>query len=139
MGKPRPRHIPSDGCGVRIDGEVYYPHEGEWVELVASETIGELRARVAFARLGPELDAVKGEPDEGRQMNAIMEAHYASLTEHLAERIFEWSWTDLHGRPLPSPADGDGKPLGLLKLRADELYWLLTATAPEAADERKNA
>ncbi len=138
MSKPQPKRIPSDSCPVRVDGAVCYPHEGEWVELIALETVGELRARCRMAGLGAELEKTHGEPDEAYQFNVLMDAHYAELCDYLAERVFAWSWTDLRGIPLPPPADEEGKPLGLLKLRAGELYWLLNATGAETEAERKN-
>lgn len=139
MAKPVPRRIPSDDCEVTIDGEVYRPHEGEWVEMISSESVGELRIRVELAQLGPKLEALEGEPDAGIRYNALMDAHYVSLCEHLAERVVAWNWTDLRGRPLSPPTDDQGRPLGLLRLRANELYWLMNAVAPqESAESRKN-
>ncbi len=138
--KPQPKRVPSDACEVIIDGEVCRPHEGEAVYLISSETVGETRLRVRFAQMLDELEAVKGDKDAFARSNAILDRHYAELIEHLAERVFSWDWTDLRGRPLPPPVGDDGKALGLLRLRAPELYWLMNAVAPqETEDERKNA
>lgn len=140
MGKPRPLRIPSDGCEIRVEGKTYQPHEGEWVELISVNTVGELKTRVEMAKLGVKIDAIRGEPDEGARFNAIMDEHYSMLIQHLARRVFAWNWTDDRGIPLPPPVNPDGSPSGLLLLRAAELYWLMNASAPkgEAESERKN-
>jgi hypothetical protein len=138
LAKPIPKRIPSDGCGVQIDGEVCYPHEGEWVELVTHETVGEMRARVAFARLGAELDGVDGGPREVQEKNEIWDHHHHQLCRFLARRVLAWNWTDDGGAPLPPPRNAEGEPDGLLCLRASELYWLMTVTGGEREADRKN-
>lgn len=136
MAKPTPKRIPSDGCAVVIDGEVCYPHEGEWVDLICSETVGELRARVALGRLTVELEEIEGDEQEGYKRNQIYDRYYTVLREHLARRIAAWSWTDDFGELLPQPR---GEPDALLRLRSGELWWLMNATAPrETEAERKN-
>lgn len=138
MAKPTPVRIPADLCGVRVGEETFFPHEGEWVELITHETVGELRARVELGRLGPELDGVRGEPDENRRMNEIWDQHHSTICRFLARRVLAWNWTDDGGAPLHPPRNGDGEPDGLLELRAAELYWLMNATAPENGPARKN-
>lgn len=141
MAKPKPRRIPCDACELMIDGETCRPHEGEWVEMITTETVGDLRIRVQLAGLGAQIDGIRGEPDEGTRFNALLDTQYASLCEFLADRVFAWNWTNIKGRPLPPPVDDDGKPLGLLRLHAGELYWLMNASVPrgETEAELKNA
>ncbi len=137
MAKPKPKRIPSDSCRLFVDGEECYPHEGEWVELISAETMGELRVRVKFARLGVALEAIQGEADEVARANALLEEHYGEVCEHLARRVFAWNWTDDLGTPLPQPR---GNPEAFRLLRSGELHWLMNAMMPrETADERKNA
>ncbi len=136
MSKPKPTRIPSDGCIVRVTGEIYHPHEGEWAELVPARSVGEERTLVKFRRILAELDGIRGEPDEVAKSDALLDQHYGEVCEHLSRRVFAWNWTDDFGSPLPQPA---GKPEVFLALREGELAWLLYATGNETAEERKNA
>ena len=134
MAKARPRRIASDDCEIMVDGQLCRPHEGEWVEMIATEAVGELAIRQQYARLRVELDAIKGEPSEGARYQELMDSHYRSICEFLERRVFAWSWTDHKGRPLPQP----DKPDVLMSLSAGELYWLLNAVGGETPTERKN-
>ncbi len=135
MSKPKPVRVLSDGCAITIGDDTYRPHEGEWVEMLAIQSVAELQEEERIRRLGVEIDAVRGEPDEASRLSALMDAHFERLCEVLAVRIVDWNWTDDLGRPLPRP---DGSPAPLKRLRTQELYWLLTATRGEMPEQRKN-
>lgn len=135
MAKPQPKRIPSDDCAVKIDGAVCFPHEGEYVEMITTETVGEMKARRFLREVGVRIDAIKGEPDEKVKFEQIMDEYFDEICSHLAGRVFAWNWTDDWGRPLPQP---DGTVGPLLRLRAGELYWLMNATGGETPAERKN-
>lgn len=134
MSKPASKHVPSDDCAVLSEGQVYYPHEGEWVELIPMLSAGELRILNRLSRVVVELQAVTGEPGEGQKKLAILDDHLEPLTEYLASRVIAWNWTDAASRPLPQP---DGTPGPLRRLSAEELVWLVNA-GQETKTERKN-
>lgn len=134
MGKPRPRRIASDDCAVLIDGAVYYPHEGEYVELYSGVTVGELQAMEHIRRLGVEISAVKGDADEYARTLQLLDPHYEELYGCLASRLVSWDWTDDRGRPLGPPDEI----ATLRRLRPEELYWLLFCVQGESQGERKN-
>lgn len=132
MGKPRPRRVASDRCPVLVDGQLYYPHEGEWVELLAGVTVGQLGLLRQVQELPARLSQADGDADEAAQVVALMEAALSEASAFLAPRVLAWSWTDDLGRPLPQP---DGTPGPLRALRAEELYWLLDGAQGETADD----
>lgn len=135
MAKPKLVRIVSDDCAITApDGAVYHPHEGEWVELFPIPSIGELQAFESMRRLGVEMEAVKGEPDEAARVAALLDPHFEQLCTLLAVRLVDWDWTDDAGRPLPKPTTAT-----LKLLRSEELYWLLNAQEGETPAQRKNA
>lgn len=136
MAKPQPRRIASDDCAVTLPGgEVFYPHEGEWVEVVLGMTVGEIQQLGPIRAIGVQMAEVQGEPDQNARMLELLGPHYEMLTSLLANRILAWNWTDDFGRPLPAL---DGTPEPLKRLRGEELYWLLMAGQGETSAERKN-
>ncbi len=134
MAKPRPRRGGSADCVIIVDGEAYHPHEDEWIEVLSGVSVGELQATEHIRRLGVEIQALQGEPDEQERLMALLDPHYEELTTRLAERITAWSWTDDLGRPLGDPTD----PATLKKLRPEELYYLVMATQGQTPGQRKN-
>lgn len=135
MAKPLPRRVPSDDCAVDLDGDTYYPHEGEWVEIVGVPSVAELQAFTALAALGQDLAVAEGEPDEAGQAAAAIDRHFTAVCAALAERIVAWNWTDMRGRELPSP---DGNPAVFASLSTEELYYLTRVARGERAADRKN-
>lgn len=133
MSKPLPRRIDSSDCAVIVDGAVYYPHEGEWVEMFAGATVGELQATEHIRRMGVDLQALKGEPDEYTRMLELLDPHYEELYARLSRRLVAWSWTDDRGEPLGDPTQIET----LRNLRPEELYWLLFATQGETPNIKK--
>ncbi len=146
MSKPLARRIPSDDCVVFTgrtlkDGQIdnpgipYNPHEGEWVEMFAETSVGELKAVRRLRELGTQLEAAQGETDEQSRMIRLSDDAFTDLCQALAPRIKAWSWTDDAGRPISQP---DGTAASLQPLKADELMWLLSAAQGEVPSERKN-
>jgi len=135
MAKPQPRRIPSDDCEVTINGEVYTPHEGEYVEMLVGQTVSEISAARRFLELQPKFAALKGEDDENQQVTALLDDAFEGICKSLAGRVVSWNWTDDAGRPLPPP-DGTSGPIK--NLRAEEVYYLIGCAKGEPPAERKN-
>lgn len=136
MGKPTPQCVPSDDCPVVADGDVFYPHEGETVTMFTQMSVGEWQHFEQIRRLGVELNALQGEPDEAEQTLRLLDQHFDDLCDMLATRVVDWDWTDNRGQPLPKP---DGTPGPLKRLSSQELKWLINAGQGEMAAQRKNA
>lgn len=134
MRKPPIKRIAADTCAVTIEGETYYPHEGEWVELYTGRTVGEERSAAKMAILASQFSATD-DPQEIAGIGEEINACYDDLSALLCSRLVAWSWTDDRDNPLPQP---DGTPAVLQYLRAEEIGWLLAASGGEVAAERKN-
>lgn len=137
MSKPEPTRFETDDFTVVVDGQTYHPHAGEWVELFPSQSVAEVLATGKLAKLGAELEAAKGDPDESRQVMAAISEHFDMVCAHLADRVVAWSWTNRRGDPLPQP-DGTSGPIA--RLTNEELNYLLSVgqRRQESADDRKN-
>lgn len=135
MSKPEPIVVPSDDCDVTVNGETYFPHEGETITLIPGLSAGAVSAINTFMSIGTRIDAVSGEPDEGARVTAIADEALQKLCAALASRVVSWTWTDAAGRPLPQP---DGTPEPLLALESSELLWIITAVKGETRSARKN-
>ena len=134
MSKPKPVRVPSDDCSIVVAGETYYPHEGEWVEVIPTLSVGGFRALRELREAGTRMLAAAGEPDEDEQQLTIADDAFTTLCAALAPRIVDWSWTDDAGRPLPKP---DGRPEFLVVLRPEELGWLLGAVKGQTPTQEK--
>ena len=134
MAKPLPKRVPSDDCAVLIDGAVYYPHEGEYVDVMPGMSVGELQSIEHLRRLGVEIQALEGEPDAQSRLLALLDPHYEELYRLLAARLVAWNWTDDRGRAIGPPDDV----ANLRTLRPEELYYLLFAAQGETPGARKN-
>ena len=137
MSKPKPVRVPSDDCAIVVAGETYYPHEGEWVDVIPTPSIRNYRALRVLGEAGTRILAAAGEPDENLQTVTIIDEAYTAVCAELADRIVDWSWTDDAGRPLPKP---DGRPEPLVGLRAEEINWLVGAVIGKTpAQEKKGS
>jgi hypothetical protein len=116
-------------------GEEIRPHEGEWVEMFATSSVGELRAIRRLRELGSQLAAVKGDKDEESESLQLSDDAFEDLVQALAPRVVAWNWTDNAGRPMPQP----DSPTVLRMLQPEELMWLLGAAQGETPSARKNA
>lgn len=135
MGKPQARRIPSDDCAVPDGDSACYPHEGETVAIVGRQTVAEWQAFEGIRRLGVDLLAAQGEPDEVARILLRLNGHFDELCTLLAERVVDWDWTDNRGRPLPKP---DGTAAPLKRLSSDELGYLVMVATGESPGQRKN-
>jgi hypothetical protein len=143
VAKPQPKQIPSDTCAVRIGGETYYPHEGEWIEVLPSpNTLRETQAFVRFGIAARNLEATEGDDDQVDQTDKYLEQDFGVLLEIVAKRVIAWNWTDMRGRPLPQL---DAKADLLRDLSDQEVYWLVLACrgeppqVAEAAEKKDSA
>ncbi len=121
--KPEIRQVPSDDCEVPVDGVVYTPHEDEWVQVLPIQRVGDTKMYVAFNHLGPQLLALKGEPDEQAKVNELVAPHFDSVIAFVTGRIVKWNWTDMAGDPLPQPRDN---PAVFATLTTEELMYLVS-------------
>jgi len=136
VSKPQPKRLPSDDCKVIQGGETYYPHEGEWVEVLPGVTVDGVRQLHTLHELAPKLLAAQGEADEQARILALMDGAFSEVARFLAPRLTAWNWTDDLGRPLPLP-DGTPGPLGCL--RQEELFWLISAAQGETPGKGASA
>ena len=135
MAKPIARRVPSDDCAVTHAGEVFYPHEGEWVEMLPGISVGDLAALKSLAQLEMRRAALDGDEDEGAQTIDMLLEAVATARTVVTPRLTAWSWTDIRGAPLPCPADDPDVYLGL---EVEEVFYLMRVARGEAPAERKN-
>lgn len=137
MSKPVPERFDSGDFTVVVNGETYYPHEGEWVELFPDQTVAEVLAQAGMAKLASQIKSAEGDPDEQSQVLAAIAEHFDVACEQLADRVMAWSWTDRRGNPLPQP---DGTVGPIKRLSNEEMRYLLTvkASKQESKADRKN-
>ena len=148
--------VPSDDCAIMMgqviedgkvveEGEAYYVHTGEWVELIPVHSIKEQLALTSimgaadYLNEGTEDDTpeqAKAKADAFMVFRQSQNASMTALSEELAKRVIRWSWTDaLTGEPLPQPHK---RPDVIQGLYDEEFLWLLTASKGESSSERKN-
>ena len=138
-----PRRVAADDCAVHVGrrydgqtiidhGETYYPHAGEWVEVLP---VGTVQAMLAWNRLQVPALGESATPAEYQAYLRELDAALAAICAQLATVVVAWSWTDLVGQPLPQPY---GRPDVLLQLELEELTWLKAAASGETGGERKN-
>ena len=135
MGKPLAIRVASDDCAVTSAGEVYYPHEGEWIELFPGVSPAFIREIDRFRRMAVDLDAAEGEADEADRSIEATSAGLVNLCTALAAQIVAWNWTDNRNRELPQPADA---PEVLMALDSQEVLYLVTAVRGDNLATRKN-
>lgn len=142
MSKPPSRWVPSDDCAVTIDGETYYPHEGERVKIIGSSTVGELQSLWAFNNIAVDLGEKPSDDASdddlrayNRQRSRQLSDAYERLCSAIAQRVVDWDWTDDEGSPLPKPDRTTGP---LKALRDQELYYLRSVIQGESTAARGN-
>lgn len=134
MGKLPTKQIPSDDCVVTLDDVEYRPHEGEWIKVVPSLSVAEVRLVQELNELKPKLDAIKGEETEQEESVALLDKSFGPVVSLVARRIIAWSWTDNAGDPYPEKPDEET----IRDLHIQELYYLLAAIRGETPAERGN-
>jgi len=135
MSKIPTRKVKSDDCVIHIgrevdvktqeitsEGEAYYVHKGEWVEIIPLFSV---RQYIAWNKLR---NSLTGNED-------AMERALDSLCKELSNKVVKWNWTDNEGNKLPQPYK---KPEIIMDLNEEELIWLSTALV-ETQGQRKNA
>lgn len=134
MSKPPLRHIPSDDCAVVVDGETYYPHEGESLSLIGgARPIRLFQVVNRLRQASVQVEALQDEPDGAVQIAELLDPQFEELCELLASRIVDWTWTDARGQPLPPP---NARAVALLENQ--EVLYLITVVQGEGPAERKN-
>jgi hypothetical protein len=136
MAKPKPVRILSDDCEVTINGEIYTPHEGEWVEtMVSAPTVRDQKAMLLFQSLGPKVAAAEGDDEAKLALIPMLDQALDAVCATLASRVTRWNWTDDAGNPFPRL---DGSPDHFRSLRDEEVHYLLAAVRGETPGQRKN-
>ena len=128
--------VPSDECvvhigrviedgNVTVEGDTYYPHVGEQIEILPLMTVGEVINTGKIA-------GMTGEETDIR----VIGSNFDELCSAIAKRVFAWNWTDMEGLPLASP---HRNPAVLKELSSEELVYLMgvTEVAPDP-ETRKN-
>jgi hypothetical protein len=143
LSKPPLRPVPSDDCAVTINGETYYPHEGETVWIVGKASVGELQSYWEFRQKVRELPSENGRPADDATLEAWnaynrsyeerLSLSFDDLCQMVAGRVAKWDWTDDVGNPLPQP-DGSLEPMK--RLRTEELNWLHAVIQGESPARR---
>lgn len=122
--KPPLQRIPSDDFAMFVDGVEYRPHADEWVEVYPIVTYRSMKVMDQFVDLSNRFAAINPEnPEEATEAAALLNQQFDEVCSVVAERIGAWSWTDVRGRELPSPAE---QPDVLLDLSSEELLYLMT-------------
>lgn len=125
-----PRRVNADDCTVVIGrvvkgltivepGEPHQVHVGEWVEVLPVTSLAMFNALLELGKMAANLTD-----------NKALE----QLCEALGERVTDWNFTGLDGKPLAKPYKN---PHVLMGLSEDELIWLVTAAQGETQAERK--
>ena len=134
--RPPTKRIACDECPVIVDGQTYYPHEGQWVEVVPVGSMREMFVMGDYSRLVVDIAAAEDDPDLAPEMNQRATQMNQAVLQVLADRIVNWNLTDAYGRELPKP---NGTPQAIDRISQSEMWWLLSAirTGGASAEEGK--
>lgn len=136
--KPPEREIKLDAYTVEVDGETYYPHEGESIWLEPLDSVDQALEIAELSRFKLQLEAIQGDADADISAVRIMNDVLADIAAFLARHAVRWTVTDARGNPLPQP---DGTPETTKRLGKGLLLWLfgyLSRAMGETAADRKN-
>lgn len=141
--------VPSDDYEIEVDGETYYPHRGEEVEVLMGATVGEFAYQRGMDELRVKLDAIGEEIEEEdeatelqrliaerQQRTVLIEGSYGEMSEFVRERMVSWNWTDRRGKSYPQP---DDDPEVFDRLPLEELAYLVSVVRGETGGQAKNA
>lgn len=123
------RRINSDDCKVTVDGEDFFPHVGEWVEIAGGRLFGEVMLNWEVS----DMTALEGKSPS--EQVRLLNQRYEKLLTHVLGRVKGWSWTDDDGNPYPNPPTEDAV-RRLSEAEVNYLAWLGFRTSTEEA--RKN-
>jgi len=113
-------------------GTPYKVHEGEWVDILPVTSVGEL---IAFGEMAASSSKVTKEK-KLLSLGSKMGMAFESVVQRVAQRVYDWNWTDIEGKRLPNPHNN---PDVIRSLSTDELVWLANQAEYETEIERKNA
>lgn len=120
---PPTKRIACDECPVIVDNVTYFPHEGQWVDVIPVGSMREQLVLGDFSRLSVEAAAAEDDPQLQRELNLRLSQVNNAVLQVLADRVIDWNWTDAYGRALPKP---DGTAQGIDRITQSEMWWLLT-------------
>lgn len=116
-----PKRIPSNDCIVKVDGQSYEIHKGEWVEVIQVDSMRQYIAMMDITKLAA---------------NNTDSHSISGLCEEVSQRVVDWNWTGLDGKKLPKPYKSASV---IEKLLSEEVVWLVNAIQGETPSLRKNA
>ena len=112
---------------VEVDGETYYPHLEEYVEIIPVRHLSSLKNLMELAAYIPNPDAGFGDEKLMKQ--------YDGICNFLADSILDWNLTGEDAQLLPKPYRNP-KVIELLGL--DEINYLVAKLIGGRTDEAKN-
>lgn len=130
------RRVPSDDCELTVGGVDYYPHQGEWIEVVPRMTVGEIRLFRSLNALKPKLEALEGDEGADEAQIALMDDSFTEVLDVLRSRVLAWNWTDDAGDPYPQPRED---PDVFERLSIQEMYYLTAAMQGGEPDSKNGA
>ena len=131
--KPPAQRVPSDDCETTVAGVDYYPHAGEWIEIIPRLSVGEIRLFRSLNALKPKLDAIEGDDGADADGIALMDDSFQEVLAVLRHRVLAWNWTDDAGDPYPQPRDEPGV---FEQLSIQEMYYLTAAMQGGGPDQK---
>lgn len=111
------RRVYANDLEVELDGEKFYPHAGEYVEIRPFWTIDERQLHDDFL-------SGKAAGDAGTLQRTW---------DFLVARVVAWDWTDDLGEPMPQPSEAV-----LRRLANYEVFWLQKAVKGMAGTAEKD-
>lgn len=119
--------ITCDDFKVEVDGEEYFPHLDEWVDIIPIRQLSDLKNLMLLAQTQVIENAGLDDPRVMTQ--------YDQVCVYLSDSIFKWNWTDSTGEELPQPYK---KPKVIEMLGIDEIGYLIGKLIGGRTDETKN-
>lgn len=150
MGTTYPvERVPSDDCAVIHQKQLYYPHKGQWVDVVrVGQSLQEMTLEMEARHVSNELEVMRSDLMDKRQVyeaaksrgdaesatvaekeweqiyekrEAFLRGHYNRFAEYVADHIVDWNWTGRNGKALPRP---DGTTGPIMRLLPEEINYL---------------
>lgn len=119
--KPPVRRVYADDLAVELDGQVVYPHAGEWVEFRGRPTVGQWMSDIEGLTFKADLESETGQ-------EALL-ARYRGIIATVAKSIVAWNWTNDAGEPMAPPTAET-----LRECLFEELTWLQRAMGGRAGE-----
>ena len=135
MGKLAPVKVLSDDCEVKVAGETYNPHEGEWIMALRGLSVNEIRLMQRLQTVKVQIEALEGEANEDDEVVRLLVESFEPALNILKHRVTSWNWTDDASRPLAQPTED---PDVFSTLSVHEVWYLVAAVRGETAGEQGN-